>query len=510
MSTPHHDPSSAGRAIVIGGGIGGLATAALLGRRGYAVTLLEKNELLGGRANYFEADGFRFDMGPSWYLMPDVFEHFFALLGERVEDHLELERLDPSYRIAFRGTDQVIDMYSDLDRDVPTFERLEPGSGQALRDYLERSKDQYEIAIDQFMYRNHDSFFDFVDRKTARQGRELHVFENMHKYISRSFHTDMVQKILEYQLVFLGSSPYNTPALYNIMSHIDFNMGVFYPRGGIYSIVRALTAIGAEHGVQHRTGVPVAAILSEGGRATGVRLESGEEVHADLVVSNADMHHTENQLLPKEARTYPERYWGKKTLAPSAFILYFGLRGRVPTLTHHNLGFGQDWRRAFGQIFDSPAWPDDPSYYVCAPSRTDPSTAPEGHENLFVLVPVAPGLSMTDADIATYRRRALDLLASDFDVPDVEERIVFERTYTSRDFTADYNAYGGSALGLAHTMRQTAFRPNNVSKKLSNLFYVGASTNPGIGMPICLISAELAYKRIIGDRSTGPLPVPAA
>ena len=494
-------------AIVIGGGMGGLASAALLGKHGYSVTLLEKNALLGGRANYFEAEGFRFDMGPSWYLMPDVFEHFFALMGERVEDHLQLQRLDPSYRIAFRGSDRTVDMYSDLSRDVATFEALEPGSGQALRDYLGRAEEQYGIAIEQFMYRNHDSMFDFLDRKTAMQGIALHVFENMHSYISRSFHTDAVQKILEYQLVFLGSSPYATPALYNIMSHIDFNLGVFYPQGGIYSIVRAMAAIGSSHGVQYRTEAPVAEILAEGGRAAGVRVASGEELRADLVVANADMHHTETELLPKKARTHSARSWGRRTLAPSAFILYLGLKGLVPSLTHHNLGFGQDWRRNFAEIFDSPAWSDDPSYYVCAPSRTDPTAAPEGHENLFVLVPVAPGLPMTDADIATYRRRALDLLAEDFDVPDVEERIVFERTYTSRDFTADYNAYGGSALGLAHTMRQTLFRPNNVSKKLPNLYYVGAGTSPGIGMPICLISAEMVYKRIIGDRRPGPLPV---
>ncbi len=499
--------TAAGTAVVIGGGIGGLASAALLGKRGFEVTLLEKNPLLGGRANYFEADGFRFDMGPSWYLMPDVFEHFFALLGERVSDHLQLTRLDPSYRIVFRGTDRTVDMYSDLSRDVETFERLEPGSGQALREYLERSKEQYGIAVDQFMYRNHDNVLDFFDRKTAMLGRQLHVFENMHKYISRSFHTDAVQKILEYQLVFLGSSPYNTPALYNIMSHIDFNMGVFYPQGGIYSIIRALEAIGGQHGVKFRTEAPVAEILTEGGRATGVRLESGEELRADLIISNADMHHTETRLLPKSARSHSIRSWQQKTLAPSAFIVYLGLKGRLPSLTHHNLAFGQDWRRNFTEIFDAPVWPGDPSYYVCAPSRTDPGTAPEGHENLFVLVPVAPSLPMTHADIRTYRQRVLQLVAGDYDIPDLEQRIVFERTYTSRDFTADYNAMGGSALGLAHTMKQTIFRPNNVSKKLPNLYYVGAGTNPGIGMPICLISAELAYKRIIGDRSPGPLPV---
>ena len=235
-------------------------------------------------------------MGPSWYLMPDVFEHFFALLGERVEDHLELTRLDPSYRITFRGTDQSRrHVLRPRAATSPTFERLEPGSGQALRDYLQRAEAQYRIAIDQFMYRNHDGLLDFFDRKTAMQARQLHVFENMHAYISRSFSTDAVQKILEYQLVFLGSSPYNTPALYNIMSHIDFNLGVFYPQGGIYSIVRALVAIGEKYGVAYRTEAPVAQILTDGGRATGVRLASGEELRADLVISNADMHHTETR-----------------------------------------------------------------------------------------------------------------------------------------------------------------------------------------------------------------------
>ena len=357
------------------------------------------------------------------------------------------------------------------------------------------------------MYRNRDGLAGFLNRKTALQGRELHVFENMHRYVSRWFSTDTVQKIMEYQLVFLGSSPFTTPALYNIMSHIDFNLGVFYPRGGIYSVVRALAAIGAKHGVQHRTGAPVAEILIEGGRASGVRLESGEVLRSDLVISNADLHHTETELLPRPARDHSARYWSRRTLAPSAFILYLGLRGRLPGLTHHNLAFGQDWRRGFAQIFDTPAWPDDPSYYVCAPSRTDATVAPEGHENIFVLVPVAPGLSMTPADIADYRRRTLDLVATDFAIPDLEQRIVVERTYTSRDLVADYHALGDSALGLAPPMSQTPIPPHHLSRKVPNLYFVGAGTNPGIGMPICLISAELAYKRIIGDRSSAPLPV---
>ena len=501
-----HNVKNVKHAVIIGGGIGGLGTAAMLAKSGYRVTLVEKNQKLGGRANQFDQGGFRFDMGPSWYLMPDVFEHFFTLMGKKVEDYLTLTQLDPSYRIRFRGTDETVDMHSNLEQDIPTFERLEPGSGKQLEAYLDQSKFQYDVAIRNFMYKNYDTVFDFMNRRTATEGRSLHVFEKMHKYVERYFKTELVQKIMEYQLVFLGSSPYNTPALYNIMSHIDFNMGVFYPEGGIYAIIEALVKLGKEYGVVYKTNAPVKEIVIADKQATGVILESGECIEADLVVSNADIHHTEMKLLPASARQKSEKYWQKRTLAPSAFIMYLGLKDKVPSLVHHNLAFAQDWHKGFGEIFDKPQWPTDPSYYVCAPSVTDPTTAPVGKENLFVLVPIAPGLDMDEAAIAAYREKVLDLIEVDFEITDIRNRIEVERIYSSNDFASDYNALGGSALGLAHTMRQTAiFRPNNVSKKISNLYYAGAGTNPGIGMPICLISAELAYKRIMHDTSAGPL-----
>jgi len=494
-------------AVIIGGGIGGLATANLLAKSGYQITLIEKNQQLGGRANVFSADGFRFDMGPSWYLMPDVFKHYFDLIGEPIENHLKLKQLDPSYRIKFRGTERTVDMHSDLDTDAATFDEIEPGGGARLKEYVEQSKYQYDVAIRSFMYKNYDTVFDFLNRQTAVEGRRLHVFEKMHTYVSRFFKTDELQKIMEYQLVFLGSSPYNTPALYNIMSHIDFNMGVFYPEGGIYRIIEQLVAIGRGNGVTYLTGDPVTNIHVVNAQATGVTLQSGKKIEADLVISNADIHHTEMSLLPAESRQHSERYWQKRTLAPSAFILYLGIKGKLPNLVHHNLAFGADWRKGFAEIFDKPQWPTDPSYYVCSPSQTDPSTAPEGHENLFVLVPIAPGLQASDEELGAYRDKVIDLLKADFDLPDIEKQIVFERTYSSENFLHDYNALGGSALGLAHTLKQTAiFRPNNVSRKVKNLYYVGGGTNPGIGMPICLISAELAYKRIMGDKSAGPLP----
>jgi phytoene desaturase len=492
--------------IVIGGGMGGLAFANLAAKRGYSVTVLEKNERLGGVANQFDAEGFRFDMGPSWYLMPDVFESYFKLLGEKVEDHLDLERLDPSYRIFFQGQGRSFDFYSDLERDLPTFEALEPGSGEKLKEYLEKSKYQYEIAIRGFMYKNNDTVFDFLNKQVATEGRELEVFSKMSDYVAKYFHSDEVQKIMQYTLVFLGSSPYNTPALYNIMSHIDFNMGVFYPQGGIHEIPKALVSIGEKLGVEYRTNVPVAQIKTKRGPAVkSVLLENGEELEADIIVSNTSIHHTES-LLPKAYRDHSDRYWNKRQLAPSALIMYLGVKGELPSLTHHNLLFSPDWKKNFAEIFDAPQWPSDPSLYICAPSKTDPTVAPEGHENLFILVPIAARTPYTPEELEAQADRFLEVIEREMNCPGLRENIVYKRLFSVKDFASRYNKLGGTALGLSHTISQTAIlRPNNKSKKVENLLYVGADTNPGIGMPIQLISAELAMKRLMDDKSSSHL-----
>ncbi len=498
--------------VIIGSGFGGLGSACLLAKSGYDVTVVEKNEACGGRASVFSKDGYTFDMGPSWYLMPDVFEQFFRLMGERVEDHLDLKKLSPSYRIFFKDVEKngisplVVDLTSDLEKDIPTFEQLEPGSGQQLRDYLASAAYQYTIAKDRFMYKNYDSILDFLNRDTMIEGRKLSVFQSMDRYVRRYFHSDEIQKIMQYTLVFLGSSPFNTPALYNIMSHIDFNMGVFYPMGGIYKIIEALVAIASKHGVTFRTNAPVAKILLENNHAIGVELESGEKILADIVISNADIHHTETALLPPEAREHSDAYWKKRVLAPSAFIMYLGIDGRIPELTHHNLLFSKDWKKNFGEIFDDPKWPTDPSMYVCAPSVTDPSVAPVDKENLFVLVPIASGLDYSDQDLETYGDQVLTTLEREMKIPNLRQRVEFKQFFCAKDFVSRYNSYQGTALGLAHTLMQTAlFRPNNISKKVDNLYYVGANTNPGIGMPVCLISAELVWKRLMKDKTSGPI-----
>jgi phytoene desaturase len=494
------------RVVVIGAGIGGLGTASLFAKKGYDVTVLEKNEKLGGRANIFEVDGYRFDMGPSWYLAPDLFEHFFCLLGERVKDHLDLIRLSPSYRIFFHNGSEPLDIHSDIDRDTVTFEAIEPGAADKLRAYLKQSEYQYNVATQHFMYKNYDTIFDFFNRRVMTEGQKLSVFSKMHNFVSKYFKTRKLQQVMEYTMVFLGTSPYEAPALYNLMSHMDFNQGVFYPRGGFYELIKALVRVAEKNGAVLRAGSPVTEILVDNGMVSGVRLESGEVVMADIVISNADLWFTETQLLDERWRSYKQRYWDRRVMAPSAFIMYLGVKEKLPGLVHHNLLFSDDWRLNFDQIYKTPGLPPEPSLYVCAPSVTDDGVAPGGRENLFVLVPIASGLEISEDEREAYSEKVLELMEREMGISGLREKIEYKRIYTVNDFSADYNAFRGTALGLAHTMRQTAiFRPNNRSKKVKNLFYVGAGTNPGIGTQICLISAELVYKRVHRIKTASPL-----
>jgi len=494
------------KVVVIGAGIGGLGTAGLFAKKGYDVTVLEKNENLGGRANIFEADGFKFDMGPSWYLAPDLFEHFFKLMGERVEDHLDLVRLSPSYRIFFNNDKVPLDIHSDIAIDGATFDSIEPGSAEKLRAYLKQSEYQYEVATQHFMYKNYDTIFDFFNRRVMTEGQKLSVFSKMHTFVSKFFKSRKLQQVMEYTMVFLGTSPYEAPALYNLMSHMDFNQGVFYPQGGFYELIKALSRIAEKNGAKLRTNSPVAEIVVEKGVTKGVMLESKEFIEADIVISNADLQFTETKLLDERWRTHGEKYWDKRVMAPSAFIMYLGLSEKLPNLIHHNLLFSEDWRKNFDDIYKDPCLPDEPSLYVCAPSVTDPSVAPEGKENLFVLVPIASDLKISDSEKEAYADKVLALMEREMNLPDLREKIEYRRIYSVDNFAADYNAFKGTALGLAHTIWQTAiFRPNNQSKKVKNLFYVGAGTNPGIGTQICLISAELVYKRVHGIKTAEPM-----
>ncbi|WP_277553443.1 phytoene desaturase family protein [Halobaculum limi] len=500
MRTPRDRSSLAGEdVVVIGGGFGGLSTACYLADAGADVTLLEKNEQLGGRASVLEEDGFRFDMGPSWYLMPDVFETFFGHFDREPSDYYTLSRLDPHYRIFFKDGDQV-DMVPDLDANRNTFESYEPGAADAFDDYLRKSERNYEIGMEHFVYEHRDDLVDFIDPDVLRYSWGLSLIGSMQDHVEDYFDHPKLQQIMQYTLVFLGGSPHNTPALYNLMSHVDFNLGVYYPDGGLGAVVDGIVEMGAELGVTYETDAPVTAIK---GKRGGFKVETGgddaDTYLPDLVVSDADYAHTEQELLAPEKRQYDADYWESRTYAPSAYLLYMGVEGDVEELAHHTLVLPTDWDDHFEQIFDDPAWPDDPAYYLCVPSKTDDTVAPEGHSNLFVLVPIAAGLEDTPELRSQYRQLVLDDIAANTGV-DLRDRIVYEKEFCVDDFAARYNSMKGSALGLAHTLRQTApFRPGHESSKVDGLYFTGSTTTPGIGVPMCLISGLLTAETMAGS-----------
>ena len=479
--------------VVIGGGFGGLSTACYLADAGADVTLLEKNEQLGGRASRLERDGFRFDMGPSWYLMPDVFEHFFGYFGKSPDDYYELERLDPHYRIFFKDGDRV-DMVPDLEQNKQVFEGYEPGAADALDRYLEKSRENYEIGMEHFVYEDRNTVRDFLDPSLAKYAWGLSLLGSMQDHVEKYFDHPKLQQIMQYTLVFLGGAPNNTPALYNLMSHVDFNMGVYYPEGGLGAVVDAIVDLGDELGVDYHTGTPATAIK---GRRGGFKVETPEaDFLADLVVSDADYAFTEQELLPEQKRQYDEDYWDSRTYAPSAFLLYLGVEGDVDPLAHHSLVLPTDWDDHFETIFEDPQWPDDPAYYLCVPSQTDDTVAPEGHSNLFALVPIAAGLEDTPELRQTYRDLVLDDIADNTGV-DIRDRIVLEETFCVNDFADRYNSREGTALGLAHTLRQTAlFRPPHHSETVDGLYFTGSFTTPGIGVPMCLISGMVTAEEM--------------
>ena len=475
--------------VVIGGGFGGLSTACYLADAGADVTLIEKNEQLGGRASRLEVDGFRFDMGPSWYLMPDVFERFFEHFDHEPADYYDLTRLDPHYRIFFKDGDRV-DMVPDLETNRQTFESYEPGAGERFDEYLRKSKQNYEVGMEHFVYEDRTSLSDYLDWNVAKNARGLSLIGSMQDHVEKYFEHPKLQQIMQYTLVFLGGAPNNTPALYNLMSHVDFNMGVYYPENGVGGVVDGMVELGEELGVDFRTDTPAAEIRGREG-AFVTRTEGGEEFYSDYVVSDADYRHTEMELLPPEKRQYDADYWDSRTYAPSAFLIYLGVEGDVDPLAHHSLVLPTDWEDHFETIFEDPAWPDDPAYYLCVPSQTDDTVAPEGHSNLFALVPIAAGLEDTPELRETYRNLVLDDVKANTGV-DLRDRIVVEETFCVNDFADRYNSTQGTALGLAHTLRQTAlFRPSHRSSAVDGLYFTGGFTTPGIGVPMCLISGQL-------------------
>lgn len=529
------------KVIVIGGGIAGLASAALLARDGYQVTLLEKNASLGGRAGSWSSQGFRFDTGPSWYLMPEVFDHFYKLLGTSSDEQLTLSKLDPGYRVLFEGEVQKngkrkkptkLDIRASREKNLAAFEKIEPGSRAAMERYLASAKDTYEIAKERFLYTSFEKFGPLVRANVLKRTPKLLrlLRESLSDFAARHVNDPRLQQVLGYPAVFLGSSPFITPSMYHLMSYLDLEDGVLYAQGGFARVIESIADLARNEGVTIIPGAEVSSILTtvnpagnrKKARVAGVEYiattGSKRTLTADVVVSAADLHFSETKLLPANLQTYSQKWWDERVPGPSAVLVYLGVKGEVPALEHHTLLFTADWNDNFGRIFNEPtSIPNPASLYVCKPSATDAEVAPAGDTNLFVLVPIPADVSIGkggidgkgDVEVEKVADAAIDQIAQWAGIPDLAERVVVRRTVGPADFARDLNSWKGSALGPSHVLSQSAFfRAGNVSKKVDGLFYAGGSTIPGIGLPMCLISAEILVKRLRGDTTTEPLPEP--
>jgi phytoene desaturase len=478
---------------IVGGGIGGLSAACYLADAGADVTLLEQHDDLGGVAGSFDSGGFRFDSGPSWYLMPEVFERFFESFGTSVGAAYKLERLDPSYRIFWKDGDQ-LDVPADPDALAPKLEAYEDGAADAFRQYLDHAKAVYELAMDRFIYPRRAGLWDWLDGDLLRAAWALPLLRPMDRHVQGYVKHPKLRQLLEYKLVFLGGSPYNTPGLYTLMSHVDFNQGVFHPVGGMQVLVDALANLADRLGVVLQPGTPVSKIQPNG---SAVQVHANGTVRmSDCVVANASPAHVERTLLPADQRDHDDEYWDGHTYGPSAYLLYLGVEGGVEPLRHHSLVLPVDWDAHFKTIFEEPGWPADPAYYVHVPSKTDPSYAPDGHHSVVILVPIAPGLSDGPARRAWMRERVLEDLAQHAGV-DLRGRIVTEHEACVSDFANHFGQPKGNALGLAHTLWQTGpLRPAHQADTASGLYYTGADTQPGVGLPMCLISGKQAAQAV--------------
>ncbi len=482
------------KAIVIGAGFSGLSSACFLAREGFEVRVIEKNTLPGGRARKFEAEGFVFDMGPSWYWMPDVFERFFNAFGKKTEDYYKLIRLDPSYRIVW-GEGQYSDLPANYQEYRDMFERIEAGSAASLDKFLQEAEYKYRVGMNKLVYKKSSSPMEFMDTELLSAFFRLDIFNSFHKYVRKYFSDPRLIQMLEFPLLFLGGTPKTTPALYSLMNYGDIKLGTWYPEGGMYKVVEAMVELAESLGVQFEYGQPVTGIEVENGTVSRVRV-NGHAHEADYVIGSADYNHIEQHLLPEKYRSYTPAYWSKRTMSPSSLIFYLGISKRLKNLKHHVLFFDEDFSKHAAQIYEDPQWPTRPSIYISNTSHTDSTVAPEGMENIMVLIPVAPGLEDTDETREKYYDYVIGKLEQ-FTGEPMRDSVVFKRSYAHRDFIKDYNAFRGNAYGLANTLMQTAFlKPKLQSKKISNLYYAGQLTVPGPGVPPALISGQVAAGEI--------------
>lgn len=479
--------------IIVGSGFSSLAAATTLASEGVDVTVLEKNSSAGGRARKFINDGFTFDMGPSWYWMPDVFDKYFERFNKKTSDYYKLIRLNPSYRIFFK--EEQVDIPADMGSLKDLFESKEKGAGAQLERFLADAAIKYEAGINDLVYKPGLSIFEFAQWKVIKGIVELDLLKNFHDFARKYFSNPELLSIIEFPVLFLGAMPKETPALYSLMNYADLKLGTWYPMGGMNKIIEGMVSLAEEVGVKFKYDSPVEKIYMNGNMNT---VTANETYRSDYVVGGADYHHIETQLLKKEDRQYDNDYWDKRTMAPSCLLFYVGVDKKVEGLKHHNLFFDTSFDKHAVEIYKTNKWPAEPLFYVCCPSKTDSTVAPEGKENLFILIPIAPGLTNDSEEKRQDYFQKVVARIEKHTGSKFSDAICYQKSYSVSEFKEDYNSFKGNAYGLANTLRQTAFlKPRLQHKKLKNLYYTGQLTTPGPGMPPSLISGQVAADQIL-------------
>jgi phytoene desaturase len=478
---------------IIGSGFSSISAACYLAKSGHSVTVYEKNNQIGGRARQYKKDGFLFDMGPTWYWMPDVFERFFKDFGYKPSDFYQLEKLNPGYQIYY-GEGDAITISSEIEEIYALFEKEEKGSAKQLKIFLDSAKNNYEVAVKELVYRPGVSPLELITPKTITKLNQL--FFDIRKQIQGKFKNPRLIKILEFPVLFLGAKPSNTPAMYNFMNWADFGLGTWHPKGGMFEVVKGMANLAKTLGVEFVTNAAIEKINVDENKQTKSLNINGKEIFSDIILSGADYHHTET-LLDENLRQYSEKYWNKKTFAPSSLLFYVGFDKKVQNVKHHTLFFDKEFDSHAEYIYDTPAWPKDPLFYASFPSITDNAFAPEGKEAATFLIPIAAGLEDTKEHRDKYFNLIIERLER-LTNQDLKKHVLFSESYCVNDFVKDYNSYKGNAYGLANTLTQTAFlRPKIKSKKVKNLFFTGQLTVPGPGVPPALISGKIASELIL-------------
>lgn len=481
--------------VVIGSGFAGISAATHLANKGYKVTVLEKNGTPGGRARKFHAEGFTFDMGPSWYWMPDVFENYFSYFGKRVNEYYELIRLDPSYAVVY-GKNERLDIPADLQAFKSMIEQLESGAAEKLELFLKQAKYKYHVGMHELVLKPGRSVMEFAQLRLLRDLFRMDIFQSMSSHVRKFFQEEKIIRLMEFPVLFLGETAENIPALYSLMNYADIALGTWYPMGGMHKIIEGMVDLAQEKGVEFQYNAPVSKINIHQGIADSVTLENSTIMDADIIVAGADYHHVDTQLLDVQYRNYSDTYWDKRRLAPSSLLFYLGVDKKLDNILHHNLFFDEPLAPHADAIYTRPGWPEKPLFYVSAPSVTDLSVAPAGKENLFILIPLAPGLKDEESKRESYYHLVMNRLEQHTS-QDIRRHVIYRRSYAHNDFIADYNAFKGNAYGLANTLTQTALlKPSLKSKKVNNLYYTGQLTVPGPGVPPSLISGGVVANEI--------------